>query len=121
MNNSSSFNYKAGLLGNTTELAANADGNNYPAGRKIEVAKIFVPLKYLSNFFRALEMLLINCKVHLDLTWTKDCPLSTIDGNTKFQITDTKFYIPVVILSAKDNANFIKQQNDGFKRSVYWN
>ena len=60
-------------------------------------------------------MPLINCKVHLDLTWTKDCLLSNIDGNTRFQIEYTKLYIPVVTLSVKDNINFIKQQNNGFK------
>ena len=66
-------------------------------------------------------MPLINCKLHLDLIWKKECVLSNIVGATRFRITDTKLYVPVVTLSAKDNANFIKQQNDGFKISVYWN
>ena len=35
--------------------------------------KIAVPLKYLSNFWRSLEMPLINCKIHLQLNWGKDC------------------------------------------------
>ena len=54
------------------------------------------------------------------MTWKKDCVLSTEVVRTDFQITDTKLYIPVVTLSAKDNTNLIKQQNEGFKRSVYW-
>ena len=130
INNSSSFKYKFDLLGekavvngnlsNTVEFPANQEDNK-DAGRKIDNAKIVVPLKYLSNFFRALEMPLVNCKLHLDLTWKKECVLSNIVGATRFRITDTKLYVPVVTLSAKDNASFIKQQNDGFKRSVYWN
>ena len=40
---------------------------------------------------------------------------------TTFQITSTKLYVPVVTLSTEDNKNLIKQLNEGFKRSVYWN
>ena len=36
-------------------------------------------------------------------------------------MTEIKLYVPVVTFSAKDNAKFVKQQNEGFKRSVYWN
>ena len=67
-------------------------------------------------------MQLINCNVHLELNWKKDCLLTNTDNNAKFRLTGTKLYVPVVTLSAaKDNINFIKQQNEGFKRSVYWN
>ena len=38
-----------------------------------------------------------------------------------FKITSTKLYVPIVILSTKDNINLTKQLNEGFKRSVYWN
>ena len=65
--NSSSFKYKIKLLGNVTEVVGNAAGV-----RRLNV-KIVVPLKYLSNFFRSLEMLLINCKIKLNLTWKKEC------------------------------------------------
>ena len=58
--NSSSFKYKSDVIGNT-----DADGAN----RKKEGVKIVVPLKYLSNFWRSLKMLLINCKVELSLRW----------------------------------------------------
>ena len=61
-NNSSSFKYKIKLLGNVTEVAGDAAGV-----RKLNV-KVVVPLKYLSNFFRSLEMPLINCKIKLNLT-----------------------------------------------------
>ena len=51
--------------------------------------KIIVPLKYLSNFWRTPEMLLINCEVNLILTWSSTCIISSATGETKFKITDT--------------------------------
>ena len=66
-------------------------------------------------------MPLINCKIKLNLTWKKECVLSTDDGNTVFIINDTKMYVPVVTLSKQDNKDFIEQQNKGFQRSIYWN
>ena len=83
--------------------------------------KAVVPLKYLSNFFRSLEMPLINCKIKLNLTWKKECVLSTGAGEAVFVINDTKMYVPVVTLSKEDNKGFIEQQNKGFQRSIYWN
>ena len=58
--NAPSFKHKASLIGDT--------GNN---GRKNGI-KIAVPLKYLSNFWRPLEMPLINCKTELSLNGMKD-------------------------------------------------
>ena len=113
--NSPSFKYQSSLLKEST-----ADGGN----RKFKDAKIVVPLKYLSNCFRSLEMPLINCKIHLELSWIKDCVMSTVgdnDNKTTFQITSTKLYVPIVTLTSKDNVNLTKQLNEGFKRSVYWN
>ena len=83
--------------------------------------KIVVPLKYLSNFFRSLEMPLINCKIKSNLTWKKECVLSNQAGDAIFIINDTKLYVPVVTLSKEDNKNFIEQQNKDFQRSIYWN
>ena len=108
---SKSCNYKVKLLGNPV-----LDG----AIAKLSV-KIVVPLKYLSNFFRSLEMPLINCKIRLNLTWKKECVLSTDAGDAVFIINDTKLYVPVVTLSKEDNKDFIEQQNKGFQRSIYWN
>ena len=65
--------------------------------------EIIVPLKYLSNFCRTLEMPLINCEVNLILTWSKDCVITNSTGEGKFEITETKLYVPVVTLSTKDN------------------
>ena len=108
---SSSFKYKVDLLGSPV-----LDGNI--AKRSV---KVVVPLKYLSNFFRSLEMPLINCKIKLNLTWKKECVLSTDNGNAVFIINDTEMYVPVVTVSKEDNKDFIEQQNKGFKRSIYWN
>ena len=110
-NNSTSFDYKIKLLGNS-EVANNVARGN---------VKIVVPLKYLSNFFRSLEMPLINCKIKLNLTWKKECILSNQRGDAVFIINDTKLYVPVVTLSKEDNKGFIEQQNKGFQRSIYWN
>ena len=110
-NTSSSFKYKVSLLGNPV-VADNIARIN---------VKVVLPLKYLSNFFRSLEMPLINCKIKLNLTWKKECVLSTDDGNAVFIINDTKLYVPVVPLSKEDNKDFIEQQNNGFQRSIYWN
>ena len=111
VDNSSSLKYKISLLGNPV-----LDGNI--AKRSV---KVVIPLKYLSNFFRSLEMPLINCKIKLNLTWKKECVLSNQDGNAVFIINDTKMYVPVVTLSKEDNKDFIEQQNKGFQRSIYWN
>ena len=111
-NTSSSFKYKSNLIGNT-----DADGAN----RKKEGVKIAFPLKYLSNFWRSLEMPLINCKVELSLKWYENCILSSAGTAATFTITDTKLYVPVVTLKTEDNTKLSKLLTEGFKRSVYWN
>ena len=110
-NNSTSFDYKIKLLGDP-------EVNNNVAKRNV---KVVVPLKYLSNVFRSLEMPLINCKIKLNLTWKKECVLSNRRGDAVFIINDTKLYVPVATLSKGDNKDFIEQQNKGFQRSIYWN
>ena len=110
-NTSSSFKYIVSLLGNP----------DVDDGIAKTSVKVVVPSKYLSNFFRSLEMPLINCKIKLNLTWKKKCVLSNDDGDAVFIINDTKMYVPVVILSKEDNKHFIEQQNKGFQRSIYWN
>ena len=110
-NTSSSFKYKVSLLGNL-----DVDG-----GIAKTSVKVVVPLKNLSNFFRSLEMPLINCKIKLNLTWKKECVLSTDAGDAVFIINDTKMCVLVVTLSKEDNKNFIEQKNKGFQRSIYWN
>ena len=92
-----------------------------PAAGNTKDVEIIVPLKYLSNFWRTLEMPLINCEVNLILTWSKDCVISSATGETKFKITETKLYVPVVTLSTQDNAKLLQQLKSGFKRTINWN
>ena len=66
--NSESFKSKVKVIGNTL-----------PDGNTTDV-KIIVSLKYLSNFWRTLEMSLINCEVNLILTWSKDCVITNSEG-----------------------------------------
>ena len=66
-------------------------------------------------------MPLINCEINLILTWSEDCLISPATGETKFKITDTKFYVPVVTLSIQDNAKLLQQLKSGFKRTIKWN
>ena len=78
--------------------------------------EIMVPLKQLSNFWKTLEMPLINCAVELILTWSKNCVITNSTGDGKFKITETKLYVPVVTLSTKDNPKFLQQLKSDFKR-----
>ena len=64
---------------------------------------------------------MINCKVNLILTWSKDCVITNSTGAGKFAITDTKLYVPVVTLSTQDNAKLLQQLKSGFKRTINWN
>ena len=89
-NNAPLFKYKSNLIGDTK--------NN---GTKNGV-KIAVLLKYLSNFWRSLEMPLINCKVELSLKWYETCLLTT-PTTASFEITDGKLYVLIVTLSVEDN------------------
>ena len=79
------------------------------------------PLKHLSNCWRSLEMPLIKCKIHLELSWTKNCVMSSVAGDTEFKIANTKLYVPIVTLSTEDNVKLTKQLSEGFKRFVCWN
>ena len=95
-------------------------GKTLAAGNTKDI-KIAVLLKYLSNFWRTLEMPLINCEVNIDLTWPKNCFISSTVGITEFKTTVTKIYVSVVTLSTEDIAKLLKQLESGFKRTINWN
>ena len=80
-----------------------------------------VPLKYLSNFWRTLQIPLINCEVNLILTWSSTCVITNSNGAGTFAITDTKLYVPVVTLSTQENTKFLQQLKSSFKRVINWN
>ena len=101
--------------------------------------EIVVPLNYLTNFWRTLNMSLVNCEINLILAWSENCILTskaTRDANpdvnpaitavnnptnVTFKITDTKLYVPVVTLSTKDDSNYLEQLKSGFKGTIKWN
>ena len=93
---SESFESKVKIKGNTP-----ADGNT----KRVE---IIVPWKYLSNFWRTLEMPLLNCEVNLILTWSSTYVISNSTGAGRRAITDTKLYVPVATLSTQDNTKLLQ-------------
>ena len=118
--NSESFKYKTSITG---KIANN--GNT----KDVEFS---VPLKYLSNFWRTINMPLINCKVNHILTWSKNCgdagpnadpPVEAINApaSSAFAITDCKLYVPVVTLSAENDNNLLDQLKTGFNITIKWN
>ena len=98
-----------------------------------------MPLKHLSNFWKSLNIPLIDCEVELILTWFKNCVLikkSTRDADYKanpivyeidnpedaiFQITDTKLYVPIVTLPKENDIKLLEKLKSGFKRTIKWN
>ena len=126
--NSKSFDYKTSTTGKLEGVNVEKDD-----------VKIVVPLKYLSNFWRTLDMALINCEVSLTLTWSENCVLTsqaTRDAdpdadpavheinnpiNATFKIKDTKLYVPLVTLSAENDNKSLEQLKTEFKRTIAWN
>ena len=83
-----------------------------------------VLLKYQTNFWRTLEMPLINFKINLILKWSANCVMvytSVANQGVTFAITETKLFVPVVTLSTQDNAKLLQQLKSGFKRIINWN
>ena len=110
-NLSDSFNFKLKMAGET-----GSDGT--------KDVGIMVPIKYLSNFWRTLEMPSINSEVNLILIWSENCVVVSTNfasQNATFAITDTKLYVPVITLSQQDNAKLLPQLKSGFKRVINWN
>ena len=123
--NSESFKYKTSIVGKTPQ-------NN----DSLTNAEVVIPLKHLSNFWRSLDIPLINCEVEIILTWSKNCVLADMTvraaGNNvptaivapsgaTFQITDTKLYLPVVTLSKENDIKVLETLKSGFKRTIKWN
>ena len=107
-----SFNFKAKITGQTDD-----DG-------EINNVEIMVSLRYLNNFWRTLEMLLINFEVNPILTWSAYSLLTYTNVANEiptFAITEATRYVPVVTLSIQDHAKLLTQLKSGFKRSMSWN
>ena len=129
--NSNAFKYKNKIIGNTYNVDAGAAG--YDANKNgTQVIELAIPLKYLGNFWRALNMPLISCEISLELKWNKNCIITSLQkrdieaarparvGNAPtgatLSINDCKLYIPVVTLSKDDEIKLLTNLKSGFKR-----
>ena len=134
--NSEAFKYKNKITGNRYNVNAGADGYdvNKNGMQEIELA---IPLKYLGNFWRALNIPLISYEVFLELKWNKNCVITSLERRqvdagppvvrdnaptgATLSITDCKLYIPVVTLSKDDEIKLLTNLKSGFKREIIWN
>ena len=96
--------------------------------------ELAIPLKYLGNFWRALDIPLISCEVSLELKWNKNCVITSqqiginLDGgntaaprNATAAINDCKLCIPVVTLSKDDEIKLLINLKSGFTKEIIWN
>ena len=131
--NSNTFKYKNKVIGNTYNVNAGADGYDIKKNGTQEV-EIAIPLNYLGNFWRALNILLISCEVLLELMWDKNCIITSLEqrdiggGNrdnaptgATLAISDCKLYVPAVTLSKDDEIKLLTNLKSGFKREIIWN
>ena len=131
--NSNAFKYKNKIIGNTYNVNAGAQGYdvNKNGMQKVELA---MPLKYLGNFWRALNIPLISCEVSLELKWDKNCVITSLEqrdiggGNrdnaptgATLAINDCKLYVPEVTLSKDDEIELLTNLKSGFKKEIIWN
>ena len=122
----SSFKYQSGIVQkqlttpNSENVPANTDPNFANAHIIWKNNKIVVPLKYISNFFRNLELPLINTKLYMELNWAKYSVLCNQDQNSILQITKGELYIPAVTLNAENNNKLNELLSKVFERNVVW-
>ena len=131
--NSNTFKYKNKIIGNTYNVNAGTDGYDVNKNGTQEV-ELAIPLKYLGNFWRALNIPLISCEVSLELKWNKNCVITSLElrdiggGNrdnapigVTLTINDCKLYVPAVTLSKDDETKLLTNLKSGFKREIIWN
>ena len=105
-NATDSFNFKTKITGQTAD-----NNNNGNIAGRVNV-ELMVPLKYLSNFQRILEIPLINCETELILGWSANCVIIYTDVANQvptFTITEIDLYVSVVTLSTQDNTKLLPQ------------
>ena len=131
--NSNTFKYKNKIIGNMYNVNAGAGGYDVNRNGTQEV-ELAIPLKYLGNFWRALNIPLISCEVSLELKWNKSCVITYLEqrdivgGNrvnaltgATLAINDCKLYVPAVTLSKDDEIKLSTNLKSGFKREIIWN
>ena len=82
--------------------------------------EIVVTLKYLISFWKILEIPLINCETNLIFFLSENCVICEMDRATTFKTKDTKFFVPVIILSTQNNKKLLQKLLSGFKRTINW-
>ena len=113
-------------MGNTYNVGDGDDSYDANKAGKNET-EIVIPLKNLSNFWRRLDIPLINCEVEIILTWTKNCVLADMvvannpPTGLEFQIKETKLFVPVVTLLKENDTKLLEKLNSGFTRIIKWN
>ena len=133
---SNTFKYKNKIISNTYNVDEGADvyDANKNGTQEIDLA---IPLKYLGNFWRALNIPLISCEVSLELKWNKNCVITSLKERqvdagpppvlhgaptgANLAINDCKLYIPVVTLSKDDEIKLLTNLKSGFTRDIEWN
>ena len=131
--NSNAFKYKNKIIGNTYNVNAGAQGYDVSKNSTQEV-ELAIPLKYLGNFWRALNIALISCEVSLELKWDTNCVMTSLEqrevgaGNrdnaptgATLAINDCKLYVQAVTLSKDDEIKLLANFKSGFKREIIWN
>ena len=131
--NSNTFKYKNKITGNTYNVDAGSQVYDVNKNGTLEV-ELAIPLKYLVNFWRALNIPLVSCVVSLELKWDKTCVITSLEqrdigeGNrdnaptcATLSITDCKLYVPAVTLSKDDETKLLTNLKSGFKREIIWN
>ena len=142
--NSNTFKYKNKIIGNTYDVderipnpdgAGQIDNPIYIANKNgTQEVELAIPLKYLGNFWRALNIPLISCEVSLELKWDKNCIITSLEqrdiggGNrdnaptgATLAINDCKLYVPAITLSKDDEIKLLTNLKSGFKREIIWN
>ena len=131
--NSEAIKYMNKIIGNTYNVNAGADDYDVNENGTQE-EELAMPLKYLGNFWRGLNIPLISCEVFLELKWDKNCVITSLEqrdiggdnrdnaptGGT-LAINDCKLYVPAVTLSKDDEIKLLTNLKSGFKRETIWN
>ena len=116
-------NFNGANATNSSNFKTKITGQISDNGR-INIVEIMIPLKYLTNFWRTLEMRLTNCEVEVILTQSESCVIiytNVANQVPTFTIRERNLYVPVVTLSTHDNAKLLPQLKSGFKSTISWN
>ena len=133
--NSGDFKYKNKITGNTYDVAAGAAGHDVNRVGKKEI-ELTIQLRYLGNFWRALNIPLNSCEVSLELKWNKNCVITSLEEvqidagppavnaaptDATLAINYCKLYIRAVTLPKDDEIKLLTNLKSGFTREIIWN